>query len=403
MATGQASTGTANTRVYDPFSFAVHEDPYPIYAWMRDRAPVYHNKERDFWALSRHADVLTALRDPGLFSSRNGISLEPSRWGQEAHKTSSFLAMDPPEHTQMRGLVRQAFTPRRVAQLEPRIRELARARLTPLLPEPHFDFAADFAAALPNDVICELAGIPATEWDRIRADNDQLNQHEDGSEESSGPQAAAGLRLAAYYISLVTELRRRPGDDITSALIGARVDGSRLSTMQIVAFLFLLISGTSDSTGKLLGNAWYHGWRLRHVQLAGLNGRAADWMEETLRYDSSSQMTARTLVRETELHGTRLPEGARVALLPASANRDDRVFADPDRFDLDRDTRNMIPFGSGPHHCLGAVLARLEIRIALEEIGSHVSGYDVDMTSALRVHSPHQRGFSALPCSVVRR
>jgi cytochrome P450 len=390
-------------RVYDPFSFEMHEDPYPVYAWMREHAPVYRNDERDFWALSRHADVLAALRDSARFSSRNGISLEPSLWGPQAYKTSFFLAMDPPEHTAMRGLVRHAFTPGRVAVLKTRIRELARARLAPLLHQPRFDFAADFAAALPNDVMCELTGIPAADWDQIRAGNDQLNPHEDGSDDRSTAQVAAALRLAEYYVGLIAELRRHPGDDMTSALIEAQVDGARLTDRQIVAFLFLLISATNESTGKLLGNAWYHGWRLPEVQLAGLDGRAGDWTDETLRYDSSSQMMARTLTEETVIHGTRMPEGARVALLPASANRDRRVFPDPDRFDLDRHTSQLISFGHGPHFCLGAVLARMEIRIALEEIGTEVSGYEIDMAGAVRVHSPHQRGFLALPCAVTRR
>src|ERR1035441_9143171 len=179
--------------------------------------------------------------------------------------------------------------------------------------------------------------------------------------------------------------------------------GCYLTSSLLVSFLFLLVSGTNDSAGKLLGNAWYHGWLLPDVQRAGLNGRAADWMEEFLRYDTPSQMTARTLTEDIELHGTRVPAGARVALLPASANRDRRVFRDPDRFDLNRDTSQSISFGHGPHFCLGAALARLEMRIALDEIGAVVSGYEIDMDGAVRVHSPHQRGFAVLPCSVTLR
>lgn len=398
-----AHEDAAAARVYDPFSYQVHEDPYPVYAWMRQHAPVYRNTERDFWALSRHADVLAALRDSARFSSGNGISLEPTLWGPQSYKTSSFLAMDPPDHTAYRGLVRAAFTPRKVAALEPRIRERARARLAPLLDRPRFDFADDFAAELPNDVMCELIGIPAADWGQIRADNDQLNHHQDGSDDRTAAEVAAALRLASYYVGLVADLRRHPGGDLTSVLTQARVDGVRLHDAQIVAFLFLLISAGNDSAGKLLGNAWYHGWRHPEAQLAGLNGRAGDWTAETLRFDSASQMMARTLTEDTVLHGTCMPEGARVALLPASANRDERVFPDPDRYDLGRDTSQMIAFGHGPHHCLGAALARLEIRVALEEIGTVVSGYEIDMAGARRVHSPHQRGFAALPCTLNRR
>ena len=389
--------------VYDPFSHRMHEDPYPVYAWMRACAPVYRNDERDFWALSRHADVLAALRDPARFSSRNGISLEPSLWSSQAYKTSFFLAMDPPEHTAYRGVVRSRFTPRGVAALETRIRELARARLKPLLDQPQFDFAHDFASALPNDVMCELLGIPASDWDQIRADNDELNHHVDGADDRSTASVAAALRLASYYVGLVADLRRHPGDGLTSAMFEVRVNDVPLTDAQIVALLFLLISAGNESTGKLLGNAWYHGWRLPEVQRAGLNGRAQDWGTETLRYDSSSQMMARTVTAETVLHGVSLPAGARVALLPASANRDERVFPDPDRYDLDRDTSQLISFGHGPHYCLGAALARLEIAIALQEVGAVVSGYEIDLAGARRVHSPHQRGFAALPCTVTRR
>jgi cytochrome P450 len=389
--------------VYDPFSFEIHDDPYPAYAWMREHAPVYRNDERDLWALSRYADVLAALRDPQRFSNRNGISLEPGLWGPDAYKTSFFLAMDPPEHTAMRGLVRHAFSPRQVPRLEPLIRELARARLRPLMSRPSFDFAGEFAAALPNDVICALIGIPATDRDQVRADNDELKLHQDKSNRATAGQQLAGLRLAEYYIGLITARRRQPGDDLISALVQARVDGAPLTDMQLVSFLYLLVSGTNDSAGKLLGNAWYHGWLRPDVQWAGLNGRAADWVEETLRYDTPSQMTARTLTRDTEIHGTRIPAGSRVALLPGSANRDRRVFRDPDRFDLDRDTSESISFGHGPHFCLGASLARLETRIALEEAASLVSGYELDLAAAVRVHSPHQRGFAVLPCSVTVR
>ncbi|MGW4393646.1 cytochrome P450 [Amycolatopsis nivea] len=388
---------------YDPFSYAVHEDPYPTFAWMREHAPLYRNEERDFWALSRHEDVLAALRAPALFSSRNGISLEADLWGPDAVKTSGFLAMDPPAHGTMRRLTSPAFKRAWVAAWEPRVRALARARLEPLLDRDEFDFAADFAAALPHDVMCEVMGIPAADRDRIRADNDLLNTCEDGSEVRGKATLDAGLRLAVYYVGLVQQRRRRPGDDLASALASARADGRPLTDSQLVAFLFLLVSATNESTGKLLGNAWYHGRQVPGLGRAGLAGRARDWGAETLRYDSPSQMMARVLAEPATLHGTRLPAGARIALLPASANRDRRVFADPDRFDLDRDTGRHIAFGHGPHYCLGAALAELEITVALEELGRVARDYEIDLARAERVHSPHQRGFARLPTILVRR
>jgi cytochrome P450 len=388
---------------YDPFDYQVHENPYPTYAWMRANAPVYRNDARDFWALSRYADVEHALRHPGLFSSGNGISLEAELWGPHAVKTSLFLAMDPPDHGNYRRLTSSAFTPRQVAAREPRIRELARIRLTPLRDLTSFDFAADYAAALPNDVVCEMLGVPMSDWDQIRADADQLKQREDGTEDRGPDSIAAAMRLANYVIALLSDLRRRPGADLTSDMIRAEVDGQKLTDSQIVAFLFLLLTAGNESTGKTLGNAWYHAWLHPEVQRAGLNGRAEAWATETLRYDSASQMVARTVTEDIELHGTRLEAGSRVAILPASANRDERVFPDPDVYDLDRDTSKMLSFGRGPHHCLGAALARLGMKIALEEVGRLYSHYEIDIANARRVHSSHQRGFASLPCTVTHR
>jgi cytochrome P450 len=387
---------------YDPFDYALHEDPYPTYAWMREHQPLYRNEQRDLWALSRHADVLWALRNPGLFSSRNGISLEPDLWGPDAVKTSFFLAMDPPDHGTMRRLTGAVFKPGWVASMEATVRAMARARLLPLRDGGTFDFA-DYASALPHDVMCQLIGIDAADQDVIRADNDHLNRSEAGSDERSSTAINAGMRLATYYVMLVNDRRKRPRDDLTSAMIQARVDGRPLRDSQLVAFLFLMVSATNESTGKLIGNALYHGWRLPGLQRTGLNGRAADWGREALRFDSPSQMMARTLTDDTVVHGTRVPSGARIALLPASGNRDGRVFPEPDVFDLDRDTSKELSFGHGPHFCLGAPLARLEITVALEEVGALVAEYAVDPARTRRVHSPHQRGFESLPCSVTLR
>jgi cytochrome P450 len=389
--------------VYDPFDYRMHEDPYPTYAWLRANAPVYRNEARDFWALSRHADVEHALSKSALFSIRNGISLEPELWGPDAAKRILFHAMDPPEHDSYRRLTSSSFTPRHVAVKEPRIRELARARLALLREQDHFDFAGEYAAALPNDVVCEMVGLPPDEWDQIRAYTDQLNQREDGSTDRGQTAVAAAMHLAEHFVALVTSLRRRPGDDLTSQMIQAEVDGEKLTDSEIVAFLFLVISAGNESTGKTIGNAWYHGWLHPDIQRAGLNGRAEDWATETLRYDSGNQLTVRELTQDLVIHGTALRAGSRIAVLPASANRDERVFPDPDRYDLDRDNSKLMSFGRGPHHCLGAALARLEMKIALEEAGAVFASYEIDLPNTRRVHCPNQRGFASLPCAVTRR
>lgn len=390
-------------RGYDPFDYQVHQNPYPFYRWMREHAPLYRNEERDFWAVSRYDDIKDVLRNPRRYSNVNGISLEPELWGPHAVKTSLFLAMDPPEHGQHRNLVGSAFTQIKVTSLEPRIRELARDRLEPLRDLTTFDFAQDYAAGLPNDVVCEMLGVPAEYWDQIRADTDQLNQREDGADDRGPNSVNAALRLADLFLDIVRDLRRRPGDDMTSLMILADVNGRKHTDAEIVAFLFLMISAGNESTGKTLGNAWYTGWMFPDVQRAGLDGRAEDWTRETLRYDSASQMTARTLMQDHVLHDTPLAAGSRIVILPASGNRDRRIFDEPDRFDLDRDTARMISFGHGPHHCIGAALATLEIKVALEEIGRLVESYEIDIEHARRVHSPHQRGFGSLPCEVTHR
>jgi cytochrome P450 len=389
---------------YDPFDYRQQEDPYPVYAWLREHAPLYRNEERQFWALSRHADVVTALRQPQLFSNRSGTTLEPELWGPHAVKTSFFLAMDPPEHGLRRGLVSSAFSPRMVANMEPRIRQITRARLKALRDQTTFDFATDYAATLPNDVLCEMLGIPEQDWDLIRVNTDALSIRQDGSDERGSTSIAAALWMAEYFLGLITGLRRRPAEDLTSAMIKAEVHGEKLTDSEIVSFLFVMIGAGNDSTGKTIGNAWYHGWLHPEVQQAGLNGRAADWATETLRYDSASQLVARCLTRDTEIHGVALQEGARIAILTASANRDRRVFAEPDRYDIDRpDNSRLVSFGHGPHHCLGASLARLEMRIALDEISTLISSYEIDIARAHRVHSPYEHGFTSLPCEVKLR
>lgn len=196
---------------YDPFDYRMHEDPFPTYSWLRTNAPVYHNERRDFWALSRYADVEHALSESTLFSARNGISLEPELWDPQASKRILFHAMDPPEHGPYRRLAADVFTPRRVAERETRIRELARGRLARLRDRDTFDFSADYADAVPNDVICDMLGVPEEDWDQLRADSDRLSQRADGSDQRGESSMVAALRLAQYFVGLITDLRRHPG------------------------------------------------------------------------------------------------------------------------------------------------------------------------------------------------
>ena len=403
--TATAGSGAGAGVHYSPYDYAVHEDPYPTYARLRTEAPLYRNDEFDFWALSRHADVLAAFRDPAHLSNRFGVTLDPAAYGPHAHKSMSFLAMDPPRHTRMRSLVSKAFTTRRVAGLEPEIRALAVQYLEAAMDMGSFDMVGDVAGKLPMDVISQMIGVPPADRAEVRRLADLLVHRDEGVFDVPQEGMEAALVLAGYFADMVTERRTRRRDDLTSALIDADMDGDRMSDDEIIAFLFLIVVAGNETTTKLLANAWYWAWRFPEQKAKALADatRAPDWVEETLRYDTSSQMLLRVTTGEVDLLGTVLGDGERVLLLIGSANRDPEVFEHPDRYDLDRDTTKLISFGGGRHFCLGAPLARLEARIMLEELVARVADYDIDAGRARRVHSINVRGFASLPTTVTAR
>jgi cytochrome P450 len=395
---------------FSPYDYQIHEDPYPVYAMLREHAPLYRNEELDFWALSRHEDVAGAIRDYTQFSNVNGVSLDPLASGPRARRVMSLLAMDPPRHTRMRALVSAGFTPRRVAGLEQRIRDLARKHLAACLTHGTFDFVGEFAGLLPMDVVSELVGVHQADRAQLRAWADALLHREDGLVAIPRPAAEAALNLIVYFVEMVAQRRARPDGglgsaDLTSALLAAEIDGGKLTDDEIVGFLFLLIVAGNETTTKLLANAIYWGWR-NPAQLAKpMSDPAwiARWVDETLRYDSTTQVMARTVTSDFTAHGQTVPAGQRIVLLIGSANRDPAVFPDPDRYDLDRDTSQLISFGAGRHYCLGANLARLEAAVALTEFARQVKRYDVDEAKAERVHSSNVRGFTTLPVTVELR
>ncbi|MFV0315787.1 MAG: cytochrome P450 [Microthrixaceae bacterium] len=410
------ATTTVGPPTYDPYAYEIHEDPYPTYERLRDEAPVYHNSERGFWALSRHEDVLEAFRNADVFSSAEGVSLDPSASGPHAHRTMSFLAMDEPMHGRMRGLVSRGFTPRRVAELEPRIREIARGYIAEAVEAGSFDFVDDFAGRLPMDVISELLGLPMGDRQELRRLSDLLVHREEGMHDVPPEGVEAAMILVGRYSDLLAQRRRSPGDDLVSALLAAEIDGDRLSDDEIIGFLFLMVVAGNETTTKLLGNAWWWAWK-HPLQRRDVFGNATQgpnlqrvpaWVEETLRFDTSTQMLARVTTTDVELHGTVIPAGERVLLLIGSANRDPRAFGSPDSYDLGRVTTGepmagLASFGFGRHYCLGASLARLEARVALEELASAVSDYDIDPTGIKRVHSVNVRGFAKMPTTVTPR
>jgi cytochrome P450 len=400
-------TAPTTDLVYDPYAYEIHEDPYPTYRRLRDEQPLYRNDERGFWVLSRHADVMAAFRDSERFSNAEGVSIDPAASGPHAHRTMSFLAMDPPQHGRMRGIVARAFTPRRVAQMEDGIRALTVEHLVPALDGGDFDFVADLAGKVPMDVISEMLGVPKADRTDLRLKSDLLVHREEGVTDVPPAGVAAALDLVVYYAEMIADRRQNPGDDLVSALCAAEVDGDRLTDDEITAFLFLMVVAGNETTTKLLAHAWYWAWKNPDELAKPIEdrGRVTDWIEETLRYDTSSQMLARVTTTEVELHGRTIPTGDRVLLLAGSANRDDRAFADADRFDLDRDRESVgiASFGVGRHFCMGASLARLEARVVLEELLDRVASYDIDEAGTSRVHSVNVRGFATLPTSVVLR
>jgi cytochrome P450 len=398
---------TAKAQVaYDPYDHTIRDDPYPTYAWLRENAPLYRNEEHGFYALSRHADVLAALRDETTYSSRMGVSIDPASWGPQARYAMSFIAMDPPEQTRLRALVSRGFTPRRVQALEEQIRRLACEYLDPLVAAGAFDFIDDFAGKLPMDVISELLGVPKGDRSELRRLADLLIDRPPGTRDVPQAGIDAAIALFQYFGEMITDRRRQSRDDLVSALLAAELDGERLADSEIVGFALLMIVAGNETTTKLLGNCAYCVHRNPDQQAAVFAdpARVPGWVNETLRYDTSTQMLARYLVKDVELHGVQAPAGSQLLLLLGSANRDAAVFPDGDRYDIDRDTTSLSSFGAGRHYCLGANLARLEANLALGELVARAGGIDVDEDGGVeRVHSVNVRGFAHLPVRVSAR
>ena len=410
--TAHGAHDTSSPIVFDPYDYGFQEDPYPVYTRLRGEDPLHHNDQHDFWVLSRHADVAAALKDDTTFSNSMGVSVDKSAWGPDAHKVMSFLAMDPPRQQRLRALVSKGFTPRRVRDLSPRIQALTDAYLDKALPAPGesgtLDWIPELAGKLPMDVISEMMGVPEPDRDEVRRLADLVVHREDGVYDVPEAGMAAALELIGYYSDLLEQRKRQPTEDLTSALLQAAIDGDRLDDHEIIAFLFLTVVAGNETTTKLLGNALFHlsAHPAQKQAVLGDLDLVAPWIEETLRFDTSSQMLARYLRKDVDLHGKVAPAGSKLVLVLGSANRDERVFTRAGDYDVHRDkdeVSQLISFGGGRHFCLGAHLARLEARIALEELVRRVRSFDVDREAAVRVHSTNVRGFASLPIEVEMR
>ena len=399
---------------FDPYDHLLQNDPYPVYQRLREESPLYHNVEHDFWVLSRHADVGAGLRSDGVYSNAMGVSLDKSAWNPHAHTVMSFLAMDPPEQTRLRKLVSKGFTPRRIAELEPQIQRITSQYLDALLAgvlpgrTTSFDWVGDLAGKVPMDVISEMLGVPKADRVEVRRLADLLVHREDGLRDVPPAGIEASIQLLEYYREHVAQRHRRPTDDLTSALIAAEVEGDRMTDEEVIAFLFLMVVAGNETTTKLLGNALYH----LTAQPALRERVFADatlvpvWIEETLRFDPSTQLLARYLTEDVTLHGVTAPAGAQLLFALGAANRDAAVFSGPDAFDLTRprdELARLLSFGGGRHFCLGANLARLEANVVLREVVRRLRGIEVERAGCVRFYSANVRGFAHLPVTVELR
>lgn len=386
--------------LYDPYSYEIDLDPYPLYRRMRDEAPLYHNEELDFWALTRFQDNMDAFLDWQRFSSARSTVLEMM---DSDIGGTMIIFMDPPTQTRYRNLVSKAFTPARIRELAPRIREIAVGHLTPLVGREGFDVIGEFTAKLPMDVISSMLGIPDADRDMVRGwSNDVL--HRDPGQALPPPRGLeAMVQLGEYIEAQLDEREARPRDDMMTDLITAELPGGqRLTRQEIVSFINLLATAGNETVTKLLATACYWLWRFpdqREVLLADRT-RIPGAVEETLRFDPPSHYQGRTLNDDVELHGRVMPKGAKVLLINGASGRDERKFPDPERFDVRREIDVHLGLGYGRHVCLGASLARMESRIALEEFLTRFPAYEVHEDQIVRMHSSNVRGLAELPLQI---
>jgi cytochrome P450 len=403
---------TTTELYYDPWDYAIDADPYPIWKRLRDEAPVYWNDEHRFFALSRYDDVLDGLLASDTFVSSHGIVLEMI--GDEDYEIPMMIMMNPPGHTKLRKLVSRAFTPRRVADLEPTIASLCRELLDEVDGEPEFDYIDKFAGVLPPTVILSLLGFPEGHAREFRALTDASLHVEDGETMQAGSLRArlvgenGEIANEAFAIlpDLLEQRRHEPQDDLISGLVHAEIeeDGHerQLSLEEIVAFVQLIGSAGTETVARLLGFAAvtlarFPDQRQLLVDNAELIPNA---VEELLRFEAPSPIQSRWVARDFERHGTVIPRGSRVSLLNGSADRDERHFPDPDAFDVQRVIDRHLAFGYGTHFCIGAALARLEGKVALEETLRRYPTWEIDESRLDRVHTSTVRGYSSVPMRV---
>ena len=388
---------------YHPFSEALFDDPWPIYRRLRDEAPAYYLEEFDCWFLSRFDDVWNAAGDP-RFLAGEGVTTLELLLGQRFPTPGTGLAsLDPPRHTELRRLLAPAFLPAAARRLEGPARELVRRFLDEELPRGELDVIRDLAMRLSVRVACLILGLPLEDADLLSGAVNRSFDREPGQRGQTESGQAAGELMRDTLAKYVHERRRGRGrgEGLVDRMLGAELGGQRLSDADVVSNLSLLVVGGTETLPKVFAGAV---WQLaRHpaqrARVAAEPALAADAFWEALRLEMPTTMLGRTLGEDVPLHGTTLRAGQKVMFLWGCANRDEREFPEPDRFDIDRQPPLALGLGYGVHFCIGASLARLESRVALEEFARRFPRYTIDETQCVRVHMSNVHGYESVPFS----
>ena len=383
---------------YDPYSPELYHNPYPVYRQLRQEAPVWYNAEHDFYALSRYDDVLTVLQDPVRFTSTRGDSLDGTEVGEPL-----MVLLDPPEHTAMRKTMSRLFTPRAIAELEDPIRAACAELLDPYLGTEGLEVVSSFATRLPLFVIGQLVGLPPEYEDTALKLSDVIARRDGTTSTAEAAFEAAG-QLKEFLQTVTTEKRKHPGDDVISALVKTPIeeaDGTKRSMDDNqISWLFMeLTFAGHETTSKLISNgivalSWYPDQRR---ELASDPSLVPNAVEEMLRWDTPSHYMARGVTEDVEFHGVTIPADAKVSVIMASGNHDEKYYEEPELFDMRRKIDRNLSFGFGHHVCIGAALTRLETRVAFEELLRRFPDFHVDDSGVVRAESPQIRGLQTLP------
>ena len=388
---------------YDPYDREIDHDPYPVYRRLRDEAPLYHNDRLDFWALSRFADVEAALKDWKRLSSAKGDILEVVK-ADPVMPPGVFINEDPPFHTVHRTLVSRAFTPKRIHALEAKVRAFCVACLEPFVGAERFDFVVDLGAELPMRAIGMLLGIPDAEQPKVR-DFAQRNVRNRPGEPL--PVKKDRYFDSSIYAEYLDWRAKNPSDDLITELLhveftDATGEERRLSRDELLTFLVVIAGAGVDTTGRLFG--WMGALLGEHADqrraLVHDRSLVGNAVEELLRFEPPGPHVARYLPEAVEYHGITVPAGSALLLMLASANRDERRFENAEAFDIHRNIGQHVTFGYGAHYCLGAALARLEGRVALEEILNRFPDWEIDLDGARRSPTTTVRGWDTMPAVI---